>query len=144
METGKAWTSICRKYNIAQCTTEADHPWQNEAERYIQEVKKSVNTIMDETGSPNSLWALCSFYMVYILNHLANPDLNLRTPEEVHFGITPDISALLLFTFYQRIYYLDAEIPYPNSKEKARRFVGIAENVGDAMTFWILTEDTNQ
>jgi hypothetical protein len=60
------------------------------------------------------------------------------------FGITPDISALLLFTFYQKNYYLDAEIPFPNSKEKARRFVGIAENVGDAMTFSILTEDTNK
>jgi hypothetical protein len=39
---------------------------------------------------------------------------------------------------------LDAESPFPNSKEKAGRFVGIAENVGDALTFWILTEDTQQ
>ena len=42
------------------------------------------------------------------------------------------------------MYYLDAEIPFPNSKEKAGRFVGIAENVGDALTFWVLTEDTGQ
>ena len=55
MEVGKAWTSICRKYNIEQCTTEAHMPWQNEAERYIQEVKKMVNIIMDCTGCPNSL-----------------------------------------------------------------------------------------
>jgi len=54
MEVGKAWTSICRKYNIEQCTTEAHMPWQNEAERYIQEVKKMVNIIMDKTGAPTS------------------------------------------------------------------------------------------
>jgi hypothetical protein len=39
---------------------------------------------------------------------------------------------------------LDAEIPFPASKEKPGRFVGVAENVGDAMTFWVLTEDTEQ
>jgi len=36
---------------------------------------------------------------------------------------------------------LDVEIPFPNSKEKLGRFVGIAENVGDALTFWIWTKD---
>ena len=47
MEIGRAWTTICRKYNIAQCTTEAHSPWQNQAERYIQEVKRLVNIILD-------------------------------------------------------------------------------------------------
>ena len=51
---------------------------------------------------------------------------------------------MLCFTFFQRIYYLDAEIPFPNSKEKLGRFVRIAENVGDALTFWIWTEDTEK
>ena len=114
MEIGKPWTSICC---IAQCTTEAHMPWQNEAERYIQEVKKMVNIIMDRTGCPNSLWVLSSMYVVYLLNHLANPALNWRTPLEAFYGITPDISPLLLFTFFQQIYYLDSEIPFPNSKE---------------------------
>jgi hypothetical protein len=144
MEIGKTWTSICRKYNIEQCTTEAHTPWQNEAERAIQEVKKMTNTIMDRTGCPNSLWALCSQYMVYLLNRIAHPDLQWRTPYEVCLGVTPDISALLLFKFYERVYFLDADIPFPASKERAGRFVGIAENIGDAFTFWILTEDTDQ
>ena len=129
-------------YNIEQCTTEAHHPWQNEAERYIQEVKKNI--IMDRTGAPTNLWILCTLYAVYILNRIAQPDLNWRSAYETCYGITPDISSLLLYTFYQRIYYLDAEVPFPNSKEKAGRFVGITENIGDAMTFWIITEDTNQ
>ena len=135
METGKQWTKICWGYNIEQCTTEAHHPWQNEAERYIQEVKKMVNTIMDRTGAPNNLWILCTLYVVYILNRIAQPDLNWRSAYETCYGITPDISSLLLYTFYQRIYYLDAEVKFPYSKEKSGRFVGITENIGDAITF---------
>jgi hypothetical protein len=50
----------------------------------------------------------------------------------------------LLFSFNEHIYYLDAEFPLPTSKEKAGYFVGNAENVGEALTFWILTEDTEQ
>ena len=64
MEKGKAWTAICCKYNIEQCTTEAHMQWQNEAERYIQEVKKMVNTVMNHTGCPTS-YGSCAPYMWY-------------------------------------------------------------------------------
>ena len=101
MEIGKAWTAICHKYNIEQCTTEAHMQWQNEAERYIQEVKKMINTIMDCTGCPNQLWIMCSLYVVYLLNRLAKADLNWRSSHEVCTGVTPDISALLIFSFYE-------------------------------------------
>ena len=47
MEIGKAWMAICCKYSIAQCTTEAHMPWQDEVEWYVQGVKKMVNIIMD-------------------------------------------------------------------------------------------------
>jgi len=76
MDIGKTWTAICRKYNIEQCTMEAHMPWQSEAERYIQEVKRLVNLIMDRVGCPNCLWVMCSLYVVYLLNHVAHPDLN--------------------------------------------------------------------
>ena len=75
--------------------------WQNEAERYIQEVKKMINTIMDHTGCPNQLWIMCSLYVVYLLNRLAKADLNWRSSHEVYTGVTPDISALLIFSFYE-------------------------------------------
>ena len=99
MEIGKVWTSICRKYNIAQCTSEAHMEWQNEAERAIQEVKKMVNLIMDRTGCPKDLWVMCSHYVVFLLNHLAQPNLDWRTPIEACYGYTPDISPLLLLHF---------------------------------------------
>jgi hypothetical protein len=141
MEVGTTWTTICRKYNIEQARTEPHHPWQNEAERYIQEVKKTVNTIMDRVGCPNKFWALCSLYVVFLLNRIANPELNWKTPMEACFGITPDLSPLLMHSFYDKVYYLDAEVPFPQSKEKLGRFVGIAENTGDALTFLVYTKD---
>ena len=103
-----------------------------------------TNTILDRTGAPPELWLLCMMYVVYILNHLAHSQLNGQTPIYAAFGTTPDISALLLFFFYQRVLYHQKNTPFPGSKELSGRFVGIAENVGDALTFLILTDDTKE
>ena len=85
---------------------------------------------MDRVGCPNNLWVMCFLHVVYMFNHLAHPDLNWRTPIEACFGYTPDTSALLLFTFFQKIYYLASEIPFSSTKEKAGRFIGITESTG--------------
>jgi hypothetical protein len=57
-------------------------------------------------------------------------------------GVTPDISALLSFHFYEPAYYLDVEEPTPLSKEKVGYWLGVAHNTGDALTYHILTDDT--
>ena len=144
MEIGKAWTMICRKYNIEQCTTEPNYQWQNNAERYIGEIKKYTSTIMDRVGSPNQFWVLCAKYIVYILNRMSHPLLEDKTPFERCFGITPDISAIMHHTFYDKVYYLENETSFPESKERLGRFVGIAENCGDALTYLIYDEETNK
>ena len=54
-------------------------------------------------------------------------------------GVTPDISAYILFTFWEKILYLDNEQSYPNSKEVPGYFLGVAKHSGDALTFNILT-----
>jgi len=136
MQSGTLWSSICRKYNIAH--TEPNHPHQNPAERYIGHVKGLVSTIRDRTGAPDKLWALCAIYVVYILNRMAYPLLENRTPFEVRHGYTPDISAIVHFSFWDKIYYLDSESSFPKTKEKEGRFVGFTEHVGDALTYWIL------
>jgi hypothetical protein len=71
METGVEWSKICRKYNIAQQTTEPEHPHQNPAERGIQDVKKFTTIIMDRTNTPSELWFLCTLYVVYLRNRTA-------------------------------------------------------------------------
>ena len=54
---------------------------------------------------------------------------------------TPDISALLHFTFNEKVLYADHEESFPASKEKIGRWMGVAENKGDALTYWILAEN---
>jgi len=57
---------------------------------------------------------------------------------------TPDISAYLQFVFWERVYYYDDKEHYPSTKQKAARWVGVADNVGNKMTFRLITEDTEQ
>jgi hypothetical protein len=49
----------------------------------------------------------------------------------------------MIILFYQRILHENGA-SFPNSKEKSGRFVDIAENVGDALTFLVLTDDTHE
>ena len=74
-------------------------------------------------------------------NVVANDSLHLRTPYETRHGSTPDISAYILFTFWEKILYYDSEQSFPNSKELPGHFLGVAKNSGDALTFRILDSD---
>lgn len=141
MEIGHAFTKICRKYNVKQTTTEPHHPQQNPAERQIQEVKKRTNMIMDRTGCPEEVWYLVVQYVVYLLNRTATEALKWKTPWEVAFGETPDISNLIQFEFWELVYYHNPAESFPDSKERLGRFVGIAENIGDFMTYYVLIEN---
>jgi len=78
--------------------------------------------------------------------YLATVQLEYCTPIEALTGQTPDISALLSFHFWEPAYYLDlTDEEFPSTtKEKSGRFAGIAESVGDAMTYKILADDTKQ
>ena len=60
-----------------------------------------------------------------------------------HGGLQ-DISAFLEYRFYEPVLYLDTDETFPSSKEKPGWWVGVANNVGDAMTFKILTEDSHK
>ena len=51
-------------------------------------------------------------------------------------------SPYLLFQFYQKVYFLNAQEKFPSTKECAGQWLGVCENVGDLLTFWILTDDT--
>ena len=105
-----------------------------------------TNILMDRSGSPKYLWFLSMLYVIMILNCLAHPNLDMRTPIEVALGYTPNILALLCFVWYQPVFYYRMEVktPFPESKEKLGHFVGISESKGDALTFKILTDDTKE
>ena len=135
---------ILREYGIRSHRSEPYHQNQNLAERRIQDVKMLSNTILDRTNSPEDLWFLATEYSAYLLNHLAVRTLNWKTPIEVATGETPDISNLLQFHWYEKVYYLDPRSSYPSPREKLGHFVGVAEDVGDTLTYKVLTSDTRQ
>ena len=77
-----------------------------------------------------------------IQNHAAFKSLNNQTPIKWLLGYTLDISVLLQFHFWEPVYYAKYNAKFPtDSTEELGRFVGIAENVGNAMTFKILTKE---
>ena len=61
------------------------------------------------------------------------------------YGVTPDISIILLYTFYQPVFYAthDQHFPY-DSEERAGFWVGFAEHCGDSLTHMVLDAVTNK
>ena len=94
---------------------------------------------MDRTGTPTSLWLLCTIFVCYLFNHVAHDSIGGITPLEHAHGQQPSVSALLRFCWYEPVSYL-ADGHFPSGGfEKSGHFVGIAEIVGDALTYYILT-----
>ena len=140
MQTGNAFRNILRRYNIRSENTEAHNQQQNPAERRIQDVKRNSSRIMDRSGAPAYLWFFCLLYTVMVMNFTALESLGWLTPYQACFGNTPDISALLQYTFYQPVYFSDKDT-YPHANERLGHWLGVAENKGDVLTYWILTEN---
>ena len=143
-ETSKAVKDILRQYAIADMQSEPYQQNQNPAERRIQDVKSMTNSILDHSGAPAFLWLKCMIYCCLIFNVMAHQTLNWRTPTEVAFGVTPDVSQVLTAYFYMPVFFYEKDAPYPDSRERSGRIVGFSENVGDALTFEILTDDTQE
>src|SRR6056300_791917 len=86
-------------------------------------------------------------YVVFIWNRTARRILRWRTPIEALTGQTPDISMLLHFRFWQRVYISNYQqrdgTGFPSeSNEIEVRFIGFAETTGHAMTFKVYNPDT--
>jgi hypothetical protein len=136
--------NIQRMYCIKDAQNEPLYQNQNFAERRIQDVKRLTNSIMDRTGTPAAFWLLCTLYVIYLLNHVAHDPLSGTTPITCAFSCETDVSALLSFHWWQPVYYADqAEFP-SESNEKLGRWVGVAEKQGDALTYLVLTNDTQK
>ena len=135
---------ILRLYQIKDAQCEPEYQHQNFAERKIGDIKRLCDSIMDRTGTPPAFWLLCLFYVVFLMNHMASDALHGKCPIEVATGVKGDISSLLQFHWWEPVLY-QADHGFPSSsREKPGKWVGIAENQGDALTWLILTDDTQQ
>ena len=144
-EIGALVVDILRMYNIIAQLSEGSHQHQNRAERTIQDVKSMVNIVLDRTGTPDSFWLLCTKYCVYVLNRLARESTGHFTPYEKAFHVQPDISVLLQFRWWEPVYFRVEHPTFPSDSPELRgRFVGVAENQGDVLTFLVLNEATGR
>ena len=136
---------ILRMYHSSSWNSEPYHQNQNPAEGRYCTLKSWTNTIMNRSGAPAECWLLCMIHASYILNHLSCEALAGNVPLGMLYGVSPDISILLLYTFYQPVFYATHNQSYPSaSEERAARWVGFGEHVGDALTHKLLDNDTKK
>ena len=136
---------ILRAYHISNWHSEPYHQNQNPAEWRYRTIKSWTNTVMNRSGAPVNCWLLCLSYVCYLLNHIACTALDGKIPLLALTGITPDLSIILLFTFYQPVFYATYDQHFPSeSEERAGYWVGFREHCGDAMTHKILDQDTQK
>jgi hypothetical protein len=134
------WGEIVRKYKINQKTMEANLPWQNRAEAEIREVKKLVRRALRVNSTPSEFWCYAMEWAARIRSLTAHDSLILgsRTPEERITGRTPDISEYAYFAWSDWV-WIREPATFPDSDIRLGKWLGVADNVGQAMTYWVLT-----
>ena len=140
MQTSYLWTQYMRRYNCKDEFVEPYNPQQNPAERMIGELKQAIQKAFIDTGCHPKAWYRLVSHIIDVKNHTAHSSLDWRTPIEVSSGHTPDISGLLQFTFWERVYYYEPT----TGEEKLGRLCGRALHYGDTLCYWILTDETNK
>ena len=123
MQTGQTWTNICRLFGVTDGLTEPYHPHQNPAENQaVWWIKRHTQLVMNVTGAPSYVWPDCVSWLVDSHNFCAHEATGYRTPYEKRHGTTPDISAYILFHFWEKIYYHSPD----NSFLRLRNYQGIS------------------
>jgi hypothetical protein len=131
-----------KRYRIRQKTTEANSPWQNQAESKIKELKKLTRRVLRETSTPGQFWCYAIEWASKIRSLTAHDSMILgsRTPEERITGKTPDISEFAHFSWAEWVWYKESGKSFPEADVHLGKWMGVAEDVGQAMTYWVLTQ----
>ena len=138
-------TELNREYLVEDQWSEAYNQQQNPVEsQAIKYLKEHNEILLDRSGAPPEAWLHSLIYLAQIHNICSDETLDYAIPLSIRRGITLDISAWLLYMFWAPLYYLDAEESFPSSKEKPGHWLGVAEHIGDALTFWIWPVDGSE
>ena len=151
VETSARVKDVLRSLVIQDWQSEPHYQHQNFAEHRWKHFKRNLQWYMNFRNVDPDAWLLCGQWIADVMNHTAEKSLGWRTPLQVLTGRTTDISILLCFLFWDIVYvnrYKDQDYSnQPGSKKSNEirgRFVGFAWNVGHALTFRILTDDTRR
>ena len=132
-------------YHSSSWHSKPYHQNQNPSEWHYRTIKAWTNTIFNRSGAPATCWLLCMSYVCYQLNHISSKSLKGQIPLIKLYGVTPDISILMMYTFYQSVYYASHNQSFPSTSEEKHAFwVGFGEHVGDAITHKLLDSSSNK
>jgi hypothetical protein len=139
-QSSSKWMSEIRVLRSRHHYTEPFSPWQNRAERDIQELKRGIKRATRRGRSPKRLWDYCGQWVAAIRRLTAhdNPVLDGLTAEEFVHARTPDISAYSMFDWYEPVWFINPAADAAQSRRVLGRWIGVAENVGSSLTYFIL------
>jgi hypothetical protein len=125
-QTGAKWMAEIRHFRSRHHLTEPFSPWQNRAERDIQEVKRGIKRATRRGRSPKRLWDYCG------QTAHDNPVLDGLAAEEFVHARTPDIFAYSMFDWYEPVWFIDPAKDAAQSWRVLGRWIGVAEGVGSS------------
>ncbi|KAL7568352.1 hypothetical protein ACA910_018482 [Epithemia clementina (nom. ined.)] len=105
-------------YHSSSWHSEPYHQNQNPAEGCYHTIKSWTNTVLNCSGAPASCWLLCLMYVCYIFNQISTASLGGAVPLRLLTGITPDISIMLLYIFYQQVLYATHDQSFPSDSKE--------------------------
>ena len=114
VEISKRVLDILRSFCIDDWQSEPHYQHQKYAERRYSVIKSLVNILLNMTEEQASSWTLALEYDCYILNHLDTESLGWITPLKKLTRSTPDISSILLFKFWEKVYYKAVDPSFPS------------------------------
>ena len=95
-------------------------------------------------------WCPCLLLVGYTRSCMLHPQAHFHrltlwssSSSSLIYGVTPDISIMLLYTFYQPIFYATHDQHFPSeSEERSGYWVGFAKHCGDSLTHKNLDAET--
>ena len=136
---------ILRMHHSSSWHSEPYHQNQNASEWHNHTIQAWTNTILNRTGAPANGWLLWMSYVCYLLNHISCGCLKDEILLRRLYCVTPDISIIMMHTFYQSVYYASHNQSSPStSEEKHAYWVGFGEHVGDAITHKLMDSSSNK
>ena len=94
-----------RMYHSSSWHSEPYHQIQNHSDKHYRTIKAWTNTSLNRCGAPADCWLFCMSYVCYLLNHVSCESLKGQIPITNLYGVTPDISIFMMYSFYQSEYY---------------------------------------
>ena len=125
------------KYGIFHTMTEPYSPWENYAEDCIRVIKNWARYFMQLKNTPIRLIDHALLYASELRNLTASTILGTkgRTPFEITYGYSPDISEYVTFEWYEYVWYWQPNEP---QRQQLGRWLGVAEHIGNGLTYKVI------